>query len=207
MDAALRLFGQRGVAGTPVTAIEAEAGLSAGSGSFYRHFADKDELVAEVVDREMARVAKIPAAQVSRAVAGTPAADALAGQLLADLDFLRQLLPMIEILMWERGRLPDLAARVQKVMLDRGIELGVADLLLCAPTAPVREDIAAAAAVMTSAVVGYFLTVEYFGAPPLQIDPQRFTTTLARMLAGTSPTGARPDSVADEHHATDQTPT
>jgi AcrR family transcriptional regulator len=77
MDVALKLFVAQGVAATPVTAIEAAAGLSAGSGSFYRHFKDRNALLAAVVDRELIRVRKDPdnsGRPVHRADAGRPAA-------------------------------------------------------------------------------------------------------------------------------------
>jgi AcrR family transcriptional regulator len=182
MDEALQLFVERGVAATPVTAIEAAAGLSAGSGSFYRHFKDKQALLAAVVEREIALVRKDPAAQVAHSEA--PSAATLAGQLLSDLDFLGQLRPLMTILMWERNRAPQVAEHVQRVMSERGVELGVADLLAMAPVDAVRADPQAAATVMMSAMVGYFLSVEYFGSPPSGIDPHRFTTMLARLLTG-----------------------
>jgi AcrR family transcriptional regulator len=185
MDVALHLFAEKGVAATPVTAIEKAAGLSPGSGSFYRHFKDKTELLSAVVDREMVRVKKDPDAQVSHAPADLPPAEALAIQLRADLDFLRELLPMMAILMWERGRAPNLAQRVQETMVERGVDLGIADLLFKAPIAVVKEDPAGAATVMMSAVVGYFLTVEYFGRPPADVTPEQFTQTLARLLIDT----------------------
>ena len=182
MDVALQLFAEQGVAATPITAIEARAGLSAGSGSFYRHFKDKAELLAAVVDREMVRVRKDPDAQVSQAPDDVPPVQALATQLRADLDFLRELLPMMAVLMWERGRAPNLARRVQETMVEHGVELGIADLLLKAPTAVVKEDPSAAATVMMSAMVGYFLSVEYFGQPPAGVGPEPFTAMLARLL-------------------------
>ncbi|MBP2319645.1 AcrR family transcriptional regulator [Kibdelosporangium banguiense] len=175
MDVALQLFAERGVAATPVTAIEAAAGLSAGSGSFYRHFKDKQALLAAVVEREIALVRKDPA---------VPAAGTLAGQLLSDLDFLGRLRPLMTILMWERNRAPEVAEHVQQVMADRGVELGTAEELAVAPVEAVRADPQAAAAVMMSAMTGYFLTTEYFGRRPAGIDPQRFASTLARLLTG-----------------------
>jgi len=182
MDVALQLFAAQGVAATPITSIEAGAGLSPGSGSFYRHFRDKSELLAAVVEREMIRVRKDPEAQVLAAPVDRPPVEALAIQLRADLDFLRELLPMIAILMWERGRELDLARKVQDTMVERGVELGIADLLFKAPAAPVKEDPAAAATVMMSAMVGYFLSVEYFGQPPAGVGPEAFTTMLARLM-------------------------
>ncbi|MFC7615580.1 TetR/AcrR family transcriptional regulator [Actinokineospora soli] len=106
MDVALALFAESGSAATPVTAIEAAAGLSPGSGSFYRHFKDKAELLAAVVDREISRAVKDPAAQVG-ADPTAPPTEALARQLLSDLDYLRALEPLIAILLWERDRTPN----------------------------------------------------------------------------------------------------
>jgi AcrR family transcriptional regulator len=182
MDVALQLFAAQGVAATPITAIEAGAGLSPGSGSFYRHFKDKSDLLAAVVEREMIRVRKDPDAQISAAPPDRSPTEALAIQLRADLDFLQELLPMIAILMWERGRELDLARKVQDTMVERGVELGIADLLFKAPAPPVKEDPAGAATVMMSAMVGYFLSVEYFGQPPAGVGPEQFTHTLARLL-------------------------
>lgn len=182
MTAALDLFARQGVAATPVTAIEAAAGLSAGSGGFYRHFTGKEQLLEAVVEYELQRVQKVPSAQVAAAPDGTPRHKALAGQLLADLDFLRELGPLIAVLMWERDRAPEVADKVQTTMMDRGIELGIADLLLSSTNPPVVADPAAAATVMQSAMVGYFLSVEYFGAPPAGVEAARFTTMLATLL-------------------------
>lgn len=183
MDVALTLFVEQGPAATPVTAIEAAAGLSPGSGSFYRHFKDKSALLAAVVERELRRVRKNPASRV--AGSDRPNTEVLAGQLLSDLDFLRELLPLIAILFWERGRAPDLAGHIRRVLVDRGVETGIADLFLVNPTPTVTEDPAAAATVMMSAMIGYFLSVEYFGAPPADVTPERFTTTLAKLLTRT----------------------
>jgi AcrR family transcriptional regulator len=191
MDVALELFAENGVAATPVTAIEAGAGLSAGSGSFYRHFKDKAELLAAVVEREMVRVKKDPSAQVMAAPSDMPPTQALATQLRADLDFLRQLVPLMAILMWERGKAPNLATTVRERMVERGVELGIADLLFRAPSAVVKEDPAAAATVMMSAVTGYFLNTEYFGEPAGGVGPERFTTMLARLLV---------DATAGQHN-------
>lgn len=184
MDAALTLFAARGVAATPVTAIEEASGLIPGNGSFYRHFKDKAQLLAAVVDRELARVTKDPAAQFSQRDPGADPTEALARQLRSDLDFLRSLQPLMAILVWERGNAPEVSGQVHKLMVERGVELGVADLLASASSAAVQRDPAAAATVMMAAVVGYFLNVEFFGHPPAGIDPDRFSTMLAQLMTG-----------------------
>jgi hypothetical protein len=121
---------------------------------------------------------------VRRAPPDLPPAQALAIQLRADLAFLNRLLPMIAILMWERTGSTDLAGRVRQTMVERSHELGIADLLFRTPADPVKDDPAAAATVMISAQIGYFLSVEYFGTPPGDVEPERFTSMLARLLVG-----------------------
>src|SRR5262245_65363759 len=69
LDAALDLFIERGVDGTTVSDIERAVGLAAGTGSFYRHFRSKDDVLVASVrhgaaqlvrDAEIARSALPP---------------------------------------------------------------------------------------------------------------------------------------------------
>lgn len=62
VDAAMRLFGERGYAATSIADIESAAGLSPGSGSLYRHFASKEALLMEGVRRRVAEGATLRAA-------------------------------------------------------------------------------------------------------------------------------------------------
>ncbi len=56
LDAALDLFAAEGVSGTTVTEIERRAGLTAGSGSLYRHFRSKDDVFEATIVREVERL-------------------------------------------------------------------------------------------------------------------------------------------------------
>lgn len=61
LDVALDVFVELGYEGTAVAELERRVGLAAGTGSFYRHFASKDELLHAAVDREVEQVmAAIP---------------------------------------------------------------------------------------------------------------------------------------------------
>lgn len=51
--AAIELFLDRGFAGTSIAAIEGRAGLAPRAGGFYRHFASKEELLAEIAREEI----------------------------------------------------------------------------------------------------------------------------------------------------------
>lgn len=53
LDAALDLFATEGVGGTTITEIERRSGLQPGSGSLYRHFRSKDDVVAALITREV----------------------------------------------------------------------------------------------------------------------------------------------------------
>ena len=67
LDAALDLFVEQGFGGTTITAVELRAGLAGGTGSFYRHFRSKEELLRAAVDREVSRcMAEIAEARARR---------------------------------------------------------------------------------------------------------------------------------------------
>ena len=55
LDVALNMFVADGFIGTTISEIERRVGFTAGTGSFYRHFVSKEELLHAVVDREVER--------------------------------------------------------------------------------------------------------------------------------------------------------
>ena len=68
LDVALDLFAEEGFSGTTITEVERRAGLSPGSGSFYRHFPSKEVLLTAAVEREVERLrAEIAAVQADTA--------------------------------------------------------------------------------------------------------------------------------------------
>jgi len=74
LDAAVEIAGERGYDGTGIAAVSARCGLPASS--IYWHFADKDELIAAVIERSYTRwsaAVALPAPD-----AGTPAERATA---------------------------------------------------------------------------------------------------------------------------------
>jgi AcrR family transcriptional regulator len=56
IDAAMRLFGERGYRGTSVAEIEAAAGLAPGAGGLYHHFRSKEELLTAGIERHLQRL-------------------------------------------------------------------------------------------------------------------------------------------------------
>jgi len=73
LDAALELFIERGVAGTTVSDIERAVGLAAGTGSFYRHYKSKEELVVPAFRRGVTQVfTELEAARVAETAVDDP---------------------------------------------------------------------------------------------------------------------------------------
>jgi AcrR family transcriptional regulator len=56
VDEAMRLFSQHGYAATSIAKIEAAAGLTAGAGGLYHHFASKEAVFAAGIERQLARL-------------------------------------------------------------------------------------------------------------------------------------------------------
>lgn len=187
LDAALRRFARHGFDGTTVTDIEADAGLAAGSGSFYRHFRSKDEVFDAVIEREVDR-----SAARNRALADTtPGADtriALALEMERVLRGLQGLDPLIAILARERDRSPVLIEQVQRVMVEGGVEVNAELLGALDEVSPsvARRPVPAMSVVM-SALVGYHLASRFFGGPPAGVSPADFITSLVDLLAPPSP--------------------
>lgn len=172
LDTALRLFVSKGSEGVAVTAIEEGSGLSPGSGSFYRHFRSKEDVLAAVVDREVDRAA-------ARRV--VPGGSDLAGDYLASLGALDDLRPLVALLIREGKRLPHLD-RVREVLAEQGARLD-ADVLAARMDAgeiPVR-DAEAVASVVLCALVGHHLAAAFFGGP-VGVDRERFVQALATLV-------------------------
>jgi AcrR family transcriptional regulator len=56
VDEAMRLFSERGYAGTSIAKIEAAAGLTPGAGGLYHHFKSKEAVLAAGIERQLARL-------------------------------------------------------------------------------------------------------------------------------------------------------
>ncbi|MCL4294034.1 MAG: TetR family transcriptional regulator, partial [Acidimicrobiia bacterium] len=72
LDTALRLFAEHGYEGVRVEDIAREAGLS--RAAFYKHFAERDEIIGELLDRLLAPGPGAPGEPGVPGVTGAPAA-------------------------------------------------------------------------------------------------------------------------------------
>lgn len=175
MDRSLELFARRGVAATTVVEIEQAAGLSPGSGSFYRHFGNKEAVLAAVVEREVGRAATAREVRM-----GEPAQ--LETAYHRTLDELARLSPLIAIAAREGRERPDLLEPLQRVLAEDGAQAESALLaeLMARGEVP-GDDAEAVATVAMLALVGHHLAEHFFGTP-VGVDRDRFVDTLARMV-------------------------
>lgn len=171
LDTALRQFATRGVEAVAVTDLESGAGLSPGSGSFYRHFRSKDDVLAAVVDREVSRA-------LERRSEAPVELEAHYAWALDNLDRMRAL---IALLVREGTRLPHLD-RVQALLAEEGAHLDAADLAARMARGEIPErDPEAVAAVVLFAIVGHHLAERFFGGA-VGVPRDRFAAALASLV-------------------------
>jgi AcrR family transcriptional regulator len=183
LDRSLELFARQGVAGTTVVDIERAAGLSPGSGSFYRHFDSKDAVLDAVVAREVARAEATRAERIAEP-------EQLDVAYRRTLDELVRLQPLIAIAAREGRERPGLLEPLQRVLAEDGARAESALLAeRMARGEVVEADADAVAAVAMFALVGHHLAEHFFGAP-IGADRERFVQTLARMVRGDRGTGS-----------------
>lgn len=185
LDASLRLFASRGVGGTNVTDIESQSGLSPGSGSFYRHFRSKEDVLEAVVDREIDGVRKRRESAPSLVVA--PAGDprvTLAVEFTESLEGLDRMRHLIALLGRERERMPDLAPRINEVMVEGGLRWSAERIQsrIDAGQLP-RRDVEGLASVVMSALVGFHLANQFFRGVSSSVDRARFVSSLVDLVA------------------------
>jgi AcrR family transcriptional regulator len=180
MDRSLELFARQGVAGTTVVEIEEAAGLSPGSGSFYRHFANKEAVLLAVIEREVARAVAARAARI-----GEP--ERLEVVYRRTLDELGRLQPLIEIAAREGRQRPGVLEPLQRVLAEDGARAESALLAERMARGEIAaEDADAVAAVAMFALVGHHLAEHFFGAP-IGAGREQLVETLARMVRGFRP--------------------
>ena len=177
MDRSLELFARQGIAATTVVEIEEASGLSPGSGSFYRHFENKDAVLVAVLDREITRAEAARAERI-----GEP--EPLDVTYRRTLDELGRLQPLIEIAAREGRQRPGLLEPLQRVLAEDGARAESAFLAERMASGEIADaDTDAVAAVAMFALVGHHLAEHFFGAP-IGTDRDRFVETLARMVRG-----------------------
>jgi AcrR family transcriptional regulator len=164
LTAALELFIERGVAGTTVSDIERAVGLAAGTGSFYRHFGSKEEVLVAAVEHGIARLVD----EMDGARAALPVVDDPVGRRTQDykarLVDMRRFFPLWTLIIAERHRFPELQRMFTEALGVRAWDFGWSE----DPTA----------AIATAALTGYYQLSLLGGGAYRDIDPDDFIAAL-----------------------------
>jgi AcrR family transcriptional regulator len=173
LDVAFGLFVDVGFAGTTVTEIENRAGLTAGSGGFYRHFRSKKDLLRPAIEREVGRyMTAIEEAQATNpAVVKSPVARTV---WLEDmLTYMRLFDPLIRFMLTDGYRAPEVRDAVSSVLQAHGEQLSwqqQPELTVC-----------------LIALGGYHLLSEVQGQPFQGFPQDEFIRVLAAMTSEVPP--------------------
>lgn len=120
LDVALELFGEEGFGGTTITEVERRAGLTPGTGSFYRHFPSKEELLRAAVGREVERcMAETAAARKASSPVDDPVEEELRTLRLL-LDDIRRFGRLSRLLVTEGERVPEVGDAVTSALERSG---------------------------------------------------------------------------------------
>jgi AcrR family transcriptional regulator len=183
LDAAWGLFRTQGFDGTTVTEIEARAGLAAGSGGFYRHFASKEDVLRAVVEREVERADT--ERELPSEVLTADARIALTLDFQRRLSNLRRLQPLMVVLAREQHRLGGAKGRLRQLLLEKNLNLRAEVLQGWMDQGAIpRRDSRSLATVITASLTGYHNAREYFGDSPGGTDEASFLAMLADLVLG-----------------------
>jgi AcrR family transcriptional regulator len=172
MTATLRLVAERGIAGTSVVDIEAEVGLAAGRGGFYRHFPSKEDALRAALAAEIERLRERQRSPNT----GVTVADELA----AGLAWLGELRPVITIVLRDGAAVPETVRALRRLMAGGATTAGLT-LVADSATAAGRDPVASAV-VVTMASLGFHLAETFLGTSIEGIDAARFVATMTEMV-------------------------
>jgi AcrR family transcriptional regulator len=190
LDAALRIFAEKGFDGTTISEIEREAGLAAGKGGFYRHFPSKEAVFRAVVEREIERVVSEQSERLSELMPPSVSArDRLLIGIRSALESLERREALIAMLGRDPERLGDLREHVRRTMLAGWIDLQRLEIGVEPGqngAAKSYGDPEALAIVAISAVTGFQMLRRFFGDPIRGVGADRFAFALVSAMGATS---------------------
>jgi AcrR family transcriptional regulator len=168
LDAALDLFVEHGFKGTTITSIEERVGLAAGTGSFYRHFASKEDLLLAAVSHEAERARA--AIDIERST--LPADHDREDSLRMIGEHLRRFDRLFVLMLTEGDRVPQLHDAIANSLIATSSDASwTSD-----PVFVIRM----------AALGGYHLLSRFQGRPFLDAPFDEFVATLARFELSTS---------------------
>lgn len=199
----MRLFGEQGYSATSVAQIELAAGLSPGSGSLYKHFRSKEELLTAGLDRLLSGGQELTDLMAS-AIPPRPAevhawfgavARASLRRMDADRDLTRLLFRGLDAF-------PELMERFGDSEIVGYHRAGTAMLANLAGDGA-EEDWPAIVTFLQGALAHFWLITDLFGSHPTGVDTDRLVAAATRLVAGfLASTGVPTDRSADGTPAT-----
>lgn len=181
----MALFAQKGLEGVTVSELEEAVGLKAGSGSFYRHFPDKDALLEAIIAREIER-AESRRAQEQDALDNpqAPIEEALAKQFHLALAGLRQNAALINLISRAADHFPASIRRLREAFVRQATQVVARSYAArIAQGELIDADPAMLATVVQSALFGYISAEMAFGKPANAETTERaLVSTLIQML-------------------------
>lgn len=178
----MRLFGERGYHATSVAQIEEAAGLSPGSGSLYKHFRSKRELLEAGVDAVLAAQEPPALVEPPEQQAAEDKADLLRARVSAGFARLDQDRDVSRLVFRDLDTFPDLLQRFGAEEIRRLQRRTAAYLAELADESAADTDWEAVAAVVQGAVAHYWLLKDRFGTHPTGVSRERFTAALVQLV-------------------------
>ena len=173
LDVAFDLFVSVGFAGTTVTEIESQAGLTAGSGGFYRHFRSKEDLLRPAIEREVRRYMAAIEETQSANPAVMRSSVSRTVWLEQMLTYLRLFDPLMRLMLADGHRIPEVRDAVSSVLQSHGDQMSWEE----------QPEFT----VCLIALGGYHLLSEVQGQPFQGFPRDKFIQVLAAMAPGNSP--------------------
>jgi AcrR family transcriptional regulator len=184
---AMRLFAQYGYAGTSVARIEAAAGLAAGSGGLYKHFASKREVLVEGVSQligagdELFALLDRPGSAADGPAEPRQMLERIARAGLRRLEHERD---FNRVLVRDLAGFPDLLARARDDEIARNHRILTAWLAAHADRTRSAPDWAAVAAVLIGATAHFWLLRDIFGGEhPTGVSEDAYVAALGELAA------------------------
>jgi AcrR family transcriptional regulator len=189
LGAAIRLFAEKGFAGTTVGDIEGAAGLTPRGGGFYRHFRSKQDVLGSGVDAHIA-LANHTRAALDLLPFGDLRSELtlVCRWLLESIDQQREVLQVVER---EAERFPKLRDKWRAELLET-LHLAAVGFTRrwSEKTGHPSRDPEASAVIMVGAAVNYRRVQWTFGEAPLGVSDERFVETWVHychdLMTGTS---------------------
>lgn len=187
----MRLFGEQGYAATSIAQIEEAAGLSPGSGSFYKHFASKQQMLEAGLDKLLSSaVVPPPASEVAdrpRDVLELAAKGGFA-RMEEDRDLSRIVFRGLQAF-------PELLKRFgNEEIARRHAEI---TRLLADLSGDASADWEAIAVVLQGATAHYWLLADVFGEHPTGVSQERVVRALADLATLAVGMGPHPGGEGD----------